>query len=136
MQVFFNKWGIGESGLIFIYFPPKSKPFIQYLCFNEYMKKEYIVIIIILLVGILSFGLGRMSALEQGRNDSEVEFIVPSLSKIDMNFKSFGYVASINGTKYYPRGCKAVNRIKVTNRIYFKSREDAKKSGYDYTSSC
>lgn len=100
------------------------------------MKKEYLIIIIIILVGLASFGLGRMSALENAGEENKVEFIVPELSKIDMSFKDLSYVASINGTKYYPRGCKAVNRIRAENRIYFKSGSDAQKSGYGYTSSC
>ncbi|MDQ5883518.1 MAG: hypothetical protein QG654_432 [Patescibacteria group bacterium] len=99
------------------------------------MKKEYLIIIIIILIGLASFGLGRLSALESGEEES-VEFIVPELSKIDMSFKGLNYVASINGTKYYPRGCKALSRIKSENRIYFKSGSDAQKSGYGYTSSC
>lgn len=100
------------------------------------MKKEYLIIIIIILVGLASFGLGRMSALEKTGEEDSVEFIIPELSKIDMNFSGLSYVASINGTKYYPRGCKVVNRIKSENRIYFRSGSDAQKSGYGYTSSC
>ena len=100
------------------------------------MKTEYLVIIIIVLVSLASFGLGRMSALESQKGEESVEFIIPELSKIDMSFKGFNYVASINGAKYYPRGCKAVNRINQENRIYFKSGSDAQKSGYGYTGSC
>ncbi len=100
------------------------------------MKREYMIIIIMLLVAVASFGLGRMSALERINGEEEVEFIVPELSAIDLSFTDFNYVASINGTKYYPRGCKAVNRIKGENRTYFKSGSDAEKSGYGYTSSC
>ncbi|MEZ4103636.1 MAG: hypothetical protein R3B55_03780 [Candidatus Paceibacterota bacterium] len=101
------------------------------------MKKEYLIIIIMVLMSVASFGLGRMSVLEsKTKGEEEVEFVIPELSKIDMGFSGFNYLASINGTKYYPRGCKAANRIKVENRIYFKSGSDAQKTGYGYSSSC
>ncbi len=100
------------------------------------MKKEYLLVVILILIGLISFGLGRMSVLENNQNREEVEFVVPELSKIDADFKSFGYLASINGTKYYPRGCNSANRIKLENRIYFESGEDAKKSGFDRAKTC
>jgi len=100
------------------------------------MKKEYFIIIILILVALASFGLGRLSVLDNKYEEDDIEFIIPNLSKIDMSFKGFSFVASVNGTKYYPRGCKAVNRINVGNRIYFKTGLDAKKSGYEYTSAC
>ncbi len=100
------------------------------------MKKEYLIIVIIILLSLASFGLGRMSVLSTGEEASPVEFIIPELSKIDMSFKGYNFVASINGTKYYPRGCKSANRIKGENRVYFKSGSDAQKSGYGYTSTC
>lgn len=99
------------------------------------MKRVYLIIILIILVGLASFGLGRMSV-KGNQSAEEVEFVVPTLSKIDTSFSGLNYIASINGTKYYPRGCKAVNRIKVENRVYFKSGSDAQKSGYGYSSSC
>lgn len=100
------------------------------------MKKEFIIIIILILVSLASFGLGRMSALDKKGSESEVEFVIPELSSIDMSFSNFPYLASINGTKYYGRGCKSASRIKTENRIYFKTSTDAVKSGYGASSTC
>jgi len=100
------------------------------------IKREYLLVAIILLVGLTSFGLGRISVLEKNQEESEVEFIVPELSKIDPSFKGFNYLASINGTKYYPRACGSANRINIENRIYFKSTEDATKSGFERAKNC
>ena|SRR5690606_4143294 len=97
------------------------------------MKKEYLLVVIIVLVALVSFGLGRMSVLEKQKGDREVEFIIPELSKIDMSFKGHSFVASVNGTRYYPRGCRAANRINSENLIYFKTAEDARKSGLERT---
>ncbi|MDQ5901648.1 MAG: Ada Zn binding protein [Patescibacteria group bacterium] len=100
------------------------------------MKNEFIVIIILILVSLASFGLGRMSVLDKKGSESGVEFLIPELSKIDMSFSGFPYLASINGTKFYGRGCKSSNRIKAENRIYFKTSTDAVKSGYGASSTC
>lgn len=99
------------------------------------MKKEFYIIIIIILVSILSFGMGRMSVLSTQEKE-EVEFIIPELAKIDMSFRGLNYFASINGTRYYPRGCNAGNRIKPENRTFFKTESDAIKSGYSRAVNC
>lgn len=46
------------------------------------------------------------------------------------------FMASKNGTKYYPVDCEAGNRIKPENRIYFASAINAQKAGYERTVSC
>lgn len=46
------------------------------------------------------------------------------------------FVASKNGTKYYPSNCKSANRIKEENRVYFKTEQEAQSSGYERTSTC
>lgn len=99
------------------------------------IKKEYFIIAILILVSVASFGLGRMSALENIQSE-EVEFIIPKLSEIDTSSKGLNYFASINGTRYYPRGCKAGNRIKVENRMYFKTVSDAEKTGFSRAANC
>lgn len=102
------------------------------------MKKEYFLVILIVLLSLASFGLGRLSVSNSGANrGEEVEFIIPELSLINLDeHKKYPFLASINGTKYYPNGCKSANRIKSDNRLYFKTAEDAVKSGYSRTSSC
>lgn len=47
---------------------------------------------------------------------------------------SFG--ASVNGTKYYPKGCSGLNRIKAENLIWFTSEEEAKAAGYSMAANC
>lgn len=46
------------------------------------------------------------------------------------------FIASINGGKYYPIGCKAANRIKEENRIWFSSDQEARELGYMPSSQC
>ena len=47
---------------------------------------------------------------------------------------SFG--ASVNGTKYYPKGCSGLNRIKAENLIWFTSKEEAESAGYSAATNC
>lgn len=46
------------------------------------------------------------------------------------------YVASRNGTKYYPVGCSAANRINEENKIYFLSTGEAEAAGLTASTSC
>lgn len=46
------------------------------------------------------------------------------------------FVASKNGTKYYPADCSAVSRIKEENRVWFANEADAKLQGYTRTTTC
>ncbi len=49
---------------------------------------------------------------------------------------SKSYVASKNGTKYYPAACSGANRIKEENRVYFDTKEAAERAGYGASSTC
>ncbi len=46
------------------------------------------------------------------------------------------FVGSVNGSKYYPPDCKAINRIKKENLTCFSSESDAHEKGYSLTKSC
>ena len=49
---------------------------------------------------------------------------------------SGSYVASKNGTKYYPPGCAGAKRILDANRVYFTSTAAAEKAGYTLAATC
>jgi hypothetical protein len=46
------------------------------------------------------------------------------------------YVASKSGTKYYLPSCGTVSRIKEENRVYFATKADAEKAGYQPSTGC
>ncbi|CAN5732140.1 hypothetical protein BH11PAT2_BH11PAT2_07130 [soil metagenome] len=46
------------------------------------------------------------------------------------------YVASKTGSKYYLPSCGTVSRIKEENRVYFATKSDAEKAGYEPSTSC
>jgi Tfp pilus assembly protein PilW len=46
------------------------------------------------------------------------------------------YVASKNGTKYYPVHCKSANRINEENKVYFSTPKEAELEGLTAASTC
>lgn len=46
------------------------------------------------------------------------------------------FVASKNGTKYYPVGCSGANRIKEENKVYFTTSKEAESAGYGKAANC
>jgi hypothetical protein len=112
--------------------------------------KNILIILVIILVGLGSFELGRMSV-NKPLNDSKIDLISQEANVlkstqnevleqkyefkgVDLNGKE--YFASSRGTKYYPFGCSAGKSIKEENRIYFATEDEAIKAGYSKSSSC
>ena len=50
--------------------------------------------------------------------------------------KKGAFVASKNGTKYYPVGCSGANRIKEENKVYFSTSKEAETAGYGPAANC
>lgn len=62
------------------------------------------------------------------------------ISKVEANSSGTGadqnFVASRNGTKFYPAGCKSADRIKVENKVYFSTKDEAIRAGLEEATSC
>jgi hypothetical protein len=106
---------------------------------------------IIILATTASFGLGRLSVLEDSsdgvvyfpavRNqavanvsdtinvDNRVTEVVPAVD-------SGSYVASKNGTRYYFPWCGGSKQIKEENKVWFDTKEEAEKAGYSPAQNC
>lgn len=119
--------------------------------------KDISTVFIIILVGLGSFGLGRLSNSSQ-HTDITVEYTNPpplntssnaisalksvQSPKIEQNTPKpkkaqFGaYFASNRGSKYYSIGCSGGKTLKEENKIYFQTKEEAEKAGYEISSSC
>jgi hypothetical protein len=119
------------------------------------LSHEIFVILLIILVALASFGLGRLSALEgkrvpvriEGGNQSATlqggqtsSKVAPSAGNLQTtlpgNESLKSYVASRSGKKYYAPWCTAVKRIADTNKVWFASREEAESKGYTPASNC
>jgi len=108
--------------------------------------KDILIVIIVILVGIASFELGRLSKesssgdlkiinTQTGEYPSQDQGVSVILSQ-NSNSTGKTFFASNKGSKYYSLGCSAGKTIKQENRIYFTTGEEAQAAGYTLSSSC
>ena len=117
-------------------------------------NKELYLAAIIILVATISFGLGRLSKIREEKTPITIENVSTSteitanssnknvtkkmleqnLGKISQPPKIF--VASRNGKKYYYIWCESANVIKEQNRVWFSTKEEAEKAGYEPAANC
>jgi hypothetical protein len=109
--------------------------------------KDILVVMIVVLVGIGSFELGRLS---KGKDSSGIQIeylnqessVIQALQYADpepfqaVNNSGKNFFASNRGSKYYSLGCSGGKTIKQENRVYFATSEEAEKAGYALSSSC
>jgi hypothetical protein len=100
------------------------------------------IVILLILVGLISFGLGRQSVLSDASviqpagiifTDVPVEDSV--IEEIDQ-IPSVQVVSSKSGTKYHSVHCPGATQIKEENKIYFESKELAQAAGYTAAANC
>ena len=112
------------------------------------IKDDIYIIITIILVGIGSFGLGKLSGFEKNKvpisiqktQDVMYATVIESTAKVNQTDSSVQVsgevVASKSGTKYYYPWCTGVSKIKEENKVWFKSIEDARLTGLTPASNC
>ncbi len=107
-----------------------------------------IVALVIIIVAIGSFVLGRISVSEKINSDKEKVTIITDTVNNEKSVKSSlestpqigtqngNYVASKSGKIYYTLSCGGAKRIAEKNKIYFNTKEGAEKAGYLESKSC
>lgn len=108
-------------------------------------ENDIIIILVILFVGLISFGLGRLSALSEQKTPVVVENLTSAVGntstltsdvdKIDSITEKL-YVVSKNGTKYHYPWCSGAQRIKEENKIWFSTKEEVERAGYTPAANC
>ena len=119
---------------------------------TEIIKKNLFLIILIALVSLLSFQLGKISGpvdepikIEQG-SVLEIQNKQNANMRIDANDTNrgesgdlkvdFRVVVSKNGTKYHFSWCPSALRIKPENQIWFNTEQEAIDTGYTLAGNC
>ncbi len=97
-------------------------------------EKDLILVLVIILVALISFGLGRLSKIGESRVPITIENLPAAVNESVPTDKIF--VASKNGTKYHYPWCSGAQSIKEENKIWFSTAEEAKKAGYEPASNC
>lgn len=117
---------------------------------NFDLKEDTFIVLAIILIGLAGFGLGKLSALEKGREAVTIKpasfAAITSTTTINVPVSAAAMiagesakgmlVASKNGTKYYFPWCSGVSKINESNKIWFDSYESAQKSGLTPAANC
>ena len=103
----------------------------------------------IVLVAVISFGLGRLSKIREEKTPITIEnvkeneetseskpLLTSNVDKTNSTATSKIFVASRNGKKYYYAWCESANVIKEQNRIWFSTQAEAEKAGYQPATNC
>ena len=146
------------------YWENKAVPIISKVKAGFDMKEDVFIVLAIILIGLAGFGLGKLSALEKGREIVTIkpaQFIsivssssdsiktppvtvtksvvqVPlSASAMIAGESAKGLlVAAKTGTKYYFPWCSGASRISEANKVWFDSYEAAQKTGLTAAANC
>lgn len=121
-----------------------------------FLDETLFVAVLILLVGIASFGLGRSSVMsQQPETTTEAAVSVSEAKPAKLQREptvlsasaladvasgtpdaSQQYVGSKNGTKFHLPSCPGASQIKEENKVYFTSKQDAYSKGYTEAANC
>lgn len=92
------------------------------------------------LLALLSFGLGRLTKIDEAREPIRIEStdLTAQVAKSELpEIKTSGQlVGSKNGDKYHYPWCAGAARIKEENKIWFASAALAERAGYTPAANC
>lgn len=99
--------------------------------------------LLILLVGVASFGLGRQSVGDKeplsnapGEAAVAAHATTAAVSTSTSTTGEAQYVGSKNSDKYHLLWCSGAKRISEANKVFFKSKEEAEGAGYKPAANC
>ncbi|MFH1392867.1 MAG: Ada metal-binding domain-containing protein [Patescibacteria group bacterium] len=104
-------------------------------------SNKLFVVVVLTLVFLTGLGIGFL--VKKGESS---QIIIDKNAKIGLPAQaglpaftaqaSGNFMASINGTAYYPKGCPSANRINEENIIWFSTKEEAEMQGYKPAQNC
>jgi len=112
---------------------------------KEAFLREWGTVLVIVLVGVAAFGLGRLSALDANTmEDVRIDTVTlpaaaglqtgsPNTTTTSLSGK---VVASKSGSVYHLPWCSGAQRIKEENKVWFASKEEAEKAGLRPAANC
>jgi len=111
---------------------------------NSQKGQNIYIVAVIILVALASFGLGRLSKIEESKppvRTIDTSAAPAAAGAATSNFQSGtpeiqNFVASRNGTKYHFPWCSGAQNIKEANKIWFETKEEAEKAGYGPAANC
>lgn len=98
-------------------------------------QSRVIISVAFILIGIIGFGLGFLSA----KWSVKIPITVSHVDLQDLFFKKpgdFKFVASKTGENYYPKNCSLADKLKPENIIEFITKEEAESFGFKQSLKC
>lgn len=99
-------------------------------------ENDLFIVLVLILVAIIGFALGRISAIKYSSqykiNASSVD--MPNLETLNQPASAF--VGSKEGSVYHLISCPGAKSIKQENKIFFGDEEEAKRAGYRPAANC
>jgi hypothetical protein len=92
--------------------------------------------LIVTLLGLISFGLGRLSALSENPAPEITISQGASAAQATPLIPGGQVVASARGKKYHFPWCPGAETISAGNRVWFKDAQEARKRGYTPAGNC
>jgi|SRR3989344_7603946 len=115
---------------------------------KQILAGDLFIILLIVFVGLLSFGLGRLSLLKETRIPVRIINSITQNASAGMsgekgdsvnnisNASNGSFVGSKNGSKYHFPWCSGAGRIKEENKVWFSTKEEAERAGYTPAANC
>lgn len=103
--------------------------------FSDDLMGEWGPIIIVFLVALASFGLGRLSAFEATKPVVSTAQVAAGNQASPLSVGGL-VVASRLGNAYHFPWCSGAQSIKEANKIWFKDEETAQRAGYTPAKNC
>jgi hypothetical protein len=97
--------------------------------------RERGLIVAIILVGLASFGLGRLSGLDSAKQPISISQTASAALPASVELGG-SYVASRRGSVYYFPWCGVAANIDPKDQVWFKTKGAAEKAGYQPAKNC
>jgi len=153
-----EEWGIAEHGPSALWYTTRTVAYNIPEILSSRKVQDGLLITAVVLLGAISFGLGRLSAVDTKTSEvalcdaleSQTATALSALPSTDtgtslnlgakkeqpaMTGKG-AYVASKSGSAYHFPWCSGAQRIKEENKIWFQTKEEAEQAGYRPASNC
>ena len=116
-------------------------------------QRDLYLAVLVFLMSVASFGLGRLSAIWPEKEPIRIENLESSMQNLEnssiaqptqllnsrfqiLDSTQGSFVASKNGSSYHRPDCPGAKQIKDENKLWFKSREAAAAAGYKPAGNC
>lgn len=112
-----------------------QKYWLEIKAFGEELMRQWGMVAVVALVGIGSFGLGRLSVLYASKPPIEIYAAAEAAAPKGL-YLGGQFIASKTGSVYYFPWCGGALAIPASEQVWFNSAAAAEKAGYTAAKNC